>query len=78
MQLELRQKKVVENIRKDAVEIFIEFQKYSNIFSRVIRLENKKLNKFKMGFFENNFQLTFSKPISSQKIEFKINCFKFV
>ena len=60
MQLELRQKKVVENIRKDAVEIFIEFQKYSNIFSRVIRLENKKLNKFKMGFFENNFQGEFS------------------
>ena len=32
----------------------------SNIDSRVIRLENEKLNKFKMVSFEYNFQGEFS------------------
>ena len=45
-------KKVVENIRKDALEIFIELKKDSNIDSLVIRLENVKLTIYKRVLFE--------------------------
>ena len=42
----------MENIRKGVLEISIEFKKYSNLDYQVIRLENEKLNKFKMVLFE--------------------------
>ena len=45
----------MENNPKEALDIFIEFKRDSNIDSLVIRLENEKLNKFKMVLFEYNF-----------------------
>ena len=45
----------MENIRKDAIERFIEFKKDSYLDSRVIRFENEKLNKFKLVLFEFHF-----------------------
>ena len=38
------------NIRKGVLDMFIELKKDSNIDSPVVRLDNKKLNKFKMIF----------------------------
>ena len=61
-------KTVVENICKVVLKIFIEFKNDSNTDSRVIRLENEKLNNFKMVLFEHNFQGEFI----SEKVYLKI------
>ena len=50
----------MENNRKIALEIFIEFKINSNIDSRIKRLENEKLKKIKRGLFKYNFQGEFS------------------
>jgi len=52
-------KKIVQNICKGVLEIFIEFKKDSNIDSRVIRLENEKLKNFKRVLFEYTFHRKF-------------------
>ena len=52
-------KTVVEIIPIESLEIFIKIKKDSNKDSRIIRLENEKLNQFKMVLFKYNFQVEF-------------------
>ena len=58
----------MENIRKGALGIFIEFKKDSIIDPLVIRLDNEKLEIFKRALFEYNFYGEFT----SEKYYLKI------